>query len=99
VQIDELTSHGPDKGFRIVARVAGKSTSWDLERLIAHVGYRPDVSLTQELRPDEPNYFVLGAKAFGRGSGFLMRDAQTHVRDAFATLLGKPGLNLYAKAA
>jgi thioredoxin reductase len=108
VQIDELMSHGPDKGFRVVARITGKPTSWEVERLIAHVGYRPDVSLTQELRvgepggsivTPEPNYFVLGAKALGRDSGFLIRDAQTHVREAFATLLGKPGLNLYAKAA
>jgi hypothetical protein len=99
VQVDELTSHGPDKGFRIAARVAGKPTSWEVERIIAHVGYRPDAALTQELRTDEPNYFVLGAKALGRDAGFLLRDAQAHVREAFASLLGKPGLNLYAKAA
>jgi hypothetical protein len=99
VQIDELTSHGPDKGFRIAARVAGKETSWEVERVIAHVGYRPDVSLTQELRADEPNYFVLGAKALGRDSGFLIRDAQSQIREAFASLLGKPGLNLYGDKA
>jgi thioredoxin reductase len=98
-QIDEITSHGPDKGFRIAARVNGKPTSWDVERLVAHVGYRPDVSLTQELRDGEPNYFVLGAKATGRDSGFLLRDARSQIREAFAMLLGKPGLNLYGKAA
>lgn len=98
-QIDEIVSHGQDKGFRITARVAGKPTHWEVERMIAHVGYRPDVALTQELRPDEPNYFVIGAKSLGRDSGFLLRAAQDQIRDAFATLLGKPGLNLYAKAA
>jgi thioredoxin reductase len=95
-QVDEILSHGPEKGFKITARVAGKPTTWDVERLIAHVGYRPDVSLTQELRAQEPNYFVLGAKSRGRDSGFLLHDSQEQIREAFAALLGKPGLNLYS---
>lgn len=81
--VEELVSHGPDKGFRVAGRVAGKPMSWDVERVIALVGYRPDLSLSQELRvaettgdasTGEPGYYLLGAKAKGRDSGFLIRD-------------------------
>lgn len=81
--IEELISHGPDKGFRVAGRVAGRPMNWDVERVIALVGYRPDSSVCQELRvgdptgesiTTEPGYFVLGAKSKGRDSGFLIRD-------------------------
>ena len=107
-QIDELICHGPDQGFRVAGRVGGKPAVWEVERVIANVGYRPDLSLCAELRVDEPDgrietaepgYFVLGAKSRGRDSNFLLRDGHDQVRRAFAVLLGKPGLDLYAKHA
>jgi thioredoxin reductase len=94
-QIDELISHGPDKGFRVAARVHGKPVTWDVEKLIAHVGYRPDGNLTQELRvgepagspiSPEPNYFLLGAKAHGRDSNSLIRDVPEQLRKVFSAL-------------
>jgi thioredoxin reductase len=102
--VDELISHGPDKGFRIAARVAGKAMSWDVERVIAHVGYRPDHSLAQELRvaesagdiaTGEPNYFVLGAKSKGRDSAFLIRDGLVQAKRAVA-MLSAPALRKVA---
>jgi hypothetical protein len=94
VGIDELHAGGPDGPFRIVGRAAGKPTTWEVERVIAAVGSRPDRSLAAALAPDEPGYFVLGAKAGDRG--FLLRDGFEQVRRAFAALLGHPRLDLYA---
>ena len=63
--------------------VAGKPVTWEVERVIAAVGYRPDLSVCTELRvgeppgkieTDEPGYFVLGAKSRGRDSNFLLAD-------------------------
>jgi hypothetical protein len=47
------------------------------------------------LRNPEPNFFILGAKSYGRNSNFLLRMGFEQVRDAFALLTGKPGLDLY----
>ena len=53
-----------------------------MERVIANVGYSPDAELYRELqvqerpaalRHPEPNFFVLGAKSYGRNSNFLLR--------------------------
>lgn len=107
-QIDELLCHGPDKGFRVAGRVAGKPAEWDVERVIAAVGTRPDLALCAELRvdepagdieTDEPGYFVLGSKALGRDSDFLIRDGFDHIRRAVAAVAGRPGLDLYRAAA
>src|SRR5579883_1089357 len=68
-RLDELVCHGPDQGFRVTARVNGVPKTWDVERVIANVGYRPDATLWQELRvtepaggpaTGEPGYYVLG---------------------------------------
>lgn len=105
--IDELICHGADKGFRIAARVAGVAKTWEVERVIANVGYRPDVSLTSELRvgeqrgsflTDEPGYYVLGAKSHGRDSNWLIRDGHAQIRQAIGHALGHPRLDLYSNA-
>ena len=49
------------------------------------------------LRNPEPNFFILGAKSYGRNSNFLLRAGFEQVRDVFAILAGKPGLDLYKK--
>ncbi len=108
VQIDELVCHGPDKGFRISGRVGGRPMSWDVERVIANVGYRPDTNLTAELRvtephgdtlTDEPGYYLLGAKSFGRSSDFLLKQGHGQIREVLAVILNQNRLDLYAKAA
>jgi thioredoxin reductase len=109
VAIEELISHGPDKGFRVGGRVNNKPQSWEVERVIANVGYRPDPNLVAELRvgettrgeimTPEPNYFILGIKSHGRDGNFLLRDGHEQIRRVFALLANEKRLDLYAKAA
>jgi thioredoxin reductase len=99
VFIDEVTCHGPDKGFRVVGRVNGKATVWEVDRVIGNVGYLADSNLTRELhvgefaggsvRQPEPGYFVLGMKSFGRDSSFLLKRGYEQVAEVMK-LLGKP---------
>lgn len=50
----------------------------------------------QTLKNPEPNFFILGAKSYGRNSNFLLRAGFDQVREVFTLIAGKPGLNLYA---
>jgi hypothetical protein len=43
----------------------------------------------------EPNFWILGAKSYGRNSNFLLRTGFDQVRDVFALITGKAGLDLY----
>ena len=103
--IDEIVCRGADQGFRVAGRVAGKPQVWEAERVIACVGYRPDLSLCTELRvaeptgdvaTDEPGYFVLGQKSMGRSSEFLLADGHQQIRKVFAVVQRQPGLDQYA---
>ena len=121
---------GPDKGFRVTARCAGKERSWDVDRIIANVGYTPDAMLYRELQVHEdyatlgpmklaaalakqggsdcltlasagaaahpePNFYILGAKSYGRNSHFLLKTGFEQVREAFTLITGKADLDLY----
>lgn len=103
--LDEVVCHGPDQGFRLTGRSAGKPVTWEVERVIACVGHRPDLRLTAGLKVDEPagrpetsepGYYLLGAKSYGRDPGFLLRNGHDQIRRVFAQLLGNPRLDLYA---
>jgi thioredoxin reductase len=133
--IDVIDSAGPDKGFRVTARSGGKPRTWDVDRLIANVGYTPDTGLYRELqvhecyatlgpmnlaaallkhagadclsvpgqgagilRNPEPNFFLLGAKSYGRNSNFLLRTGFDQVREVFRLIAGKADLDLYKPA-
>lgn len=104
-EVQELVCPGPDKGVKVVAKVGGEKRTWEAERLIANVGYKPDVALTSELRvgepagdfrTGEPNYFVLGAKSKGRDSAFYLHEAHEQIRRTFAEVTGNGKMNLYA---
>jgi len=121
-----------DGGLRVKARTGARPVSWDVERIVANVGYTPDADLYRELqvhecyaslgpmalaaallkqgggdclaipsqganalRTPEPNFYILGAKSFGRNSHFLMRTGFEQVREVFTLIAGKPDLNLY----
>jgi thioredoxin reductase len=123
-----------EHNVRVTANVAGKSRSWEVDRVIANVGYTPDTDLYRELQVQEscmtlgtlalaealakqkkndgsaglsggpeslrnlePNFFVLGAKSYGRNSQFLLRDGFAQVRDVFRLITGKSELDLYKK--
>jgi thioredoxin reductase len=48
------------------------------------------------LRNPEPNYYVLGAKSYGRNSDFLFKVGFAQIRDVFTLITGVPGLDKYA---
>ena len=58
-----------------------------------------DAPAGDRLTTDEPNFYVLGSKAFGRAPGFLMTDGLRQVRDLFGLIGGRAELDLYATAA
>ncbi len=133
VIIDAIETAGPDKGFKVRGRCAGKSMTWDVERIIGNVGYTPQTDLYRELqihecyatlgpmslaaalmkhggdcltvpsqgaaalRNPEPNFYILGAKSYGRNSNFLLRVGFEQVRDVFTLITGKSDLDLYKK--
>jgi hypothetical protein len=106
--IDEVTCHGPDNGFRVVGRTAGKPVSWEVERVIANVGYRADMRICDGLRVDaatsfpetrEPGYFILGDKSSVGQADFLIRDGFEQIRRVFAQLTGNARLDLFARKA
>jgi thioredoxin reductase len=106
--LDEVVWHGVDKGFRIAGRSNGKPVSWEVERVIANVGYRADRSLSEGLHLDEsmstpetrePGYFTLGAKSRAHDSGFILREGFEQIKQAFAVITGNPRLDLYSKRA
>ncbi len=44
----------------------------------------------------EPDFYVLGAKSYGRNSQFLFRDGLEQIRKLFTIIGDRPDLNLYA---
>ena len=132
--VEAVESLGPDKGFRVTVRRAGKTRTWEADRVVANVGYTPDTDLYRELqvhecyaslgpmslaaallkhggsdclsvpaagantlRNPEPNFYLLGAKSYGRNSNFLLRTGFEQVRDVFTLITGKADLDLYRK--
>jgi thioredoxin reductase len=132
--IEAIETAGADKGFRVTARCTGKPRTWEVDRLIANVGYSPDTTLYRELqihecyaslgpmklaaallkhagadclsvpaqgaetlRNPEPNFYILGAKSYGRNSQFLLRTGFEQIREVFTLIVGRPDLDLYKK--
>lgn len=101
---------------------------WEsFDRVVAHVGFRPDEQLGSELQllhspldgtllpfeiaPSlatggssqevplsslEPDYYILGAKSYGRREDFLFSDGLGQIRRLFALLGDRPTLDLYS---
>ena len=49
----------------------------------------------EALRNPEPNFYILGAKSYGRNSNFLLRIGFEQVREAFSLIMAQPKLDLY----
>src|SRR5581483_7200736 len=64
--VEAVESAGPDKGFRVTARCGGKPRTWDVDRIIANVGYGPDTNLYRELQVHEC-YASLGPMKLAAG--------------------------------
>ncbi len=98
--IEEITCHAPDKGFRVIAKCAGKDKVWEVDRVIANVGYRADISPFGELHvrisansdeivQPEPNFYILGSKASQSDRTFLLKEGYEQVEKVFAYLAGQ----------
>ena len=107
--IEAVESAGPDKGFHVGACIAGKMRTWDVDRVVANVGYTPDNRFYQGLHVHdccaasgplgnpESDFHILGAKSHSHDSNFLLREGFEQVREVFARIMGKPDLDLYKK--
>jgi hypothetical protein len=76
-------SFGP---MKLAAALEG-SKSQDCLRQVCHGA--------ESLRNPEPNFYILGAKSYGRNSHFLMRLGFEQVRDVFTLITGDARLDLY----
>ena len=60
---------------------------------------KPEASPTHDplelLRLDEPNFYVIGIKSYGRDAGFLMQNGFRQVRDVYRLLCDDHRLDLY----
>ena len=61
--------------------------------------HKPEASAQHDplelLKLDEPNFFVLGIKSYGRDAGFLMQNGFRQVRDVYRILCDNNQLDLY----
>lgn len=79
----------------------------EVDRLLASVGHRPDSRLYSELHVSEPtgaptsllnpepDFYLLGAKAWGRSGSFLLCHGHDQVRRLFSVIGDRADLNLY----
>ena len=112
--VEALSWHADLERFsvRLMGKHAGEL---EFDRIIANVGYRPDSSIYRELHVKEsaatgaprnkslvtaePDFYVLGAKSYGRDSSFLISTGLEQIRELFAILGDRADLNLYATMA
>jgi thioredoxin reductase len=51
--VDAIEYAGPERGFKVSGRRGGKPMTWEVERVVANVGYVPDTALYRELQVHE----------------------------------------------
>jgi thioredoxin reductase len=51
--VDAIEFLGPDRGFRVTVRTQGKPKTWEVDRIVANVGYSPDRQIYRELQVHE----------------------------------------------
>jgi thioredoxin reductase len=130
--VDSIEPQLNNQSFKVALRTNGQKKTFEVDKIIANVGYTPDRALYRELqihecyasfgpmklaallagsnsqdclkqvcygpeslRNPEPNFYILGAKSYGRDSHFLMRIGFEQVRDVFTLIMGNAGLDLY----
>jgi thioredoxin reductase len=130
--IEAIETAGPDRGFKVTARKAGQALTWNVDRIVANLGYMPNTDLYRELQihecyatqgpmklsaslspsrnedclkqtnwgPDtlrnpEPNFYILGAKSYGRNGNFLLRVGFEQIREVFTLITSQPNLDLF----
>ncbi len=125
------TDDADQRRFR-VELVGAHASTLEVDRILAHVGYRPDAGLYQELQvhecyategpmnlaaalsgktsadcldqtspgpqtllTPEPDFYILGAKSYGRSSKFLISLGLAQIRDLFTIIGDREDLDLY----
>jgi thioredoxin reductase len=76
--------------MRLAASCAAASLEGDLQ---------PAVVAADSLLTAEPNFYVLGAKSYGRSPHFLVRQGLQQIRDLFSIIGDRADLDLYRGAA
>jgi thioredoxin reductase len=99
--------------FEFTVELSGQHAGiFQFDRIIANVGFRPDTDLYKELQIQEcvatqgpqallnpePNFYILGAKSYGRRSNFLLSTGFEQIRDVFKIIGDRSTLDLYAGA-
>jgi thioredoxin reductase len=51
-RVEAIDFRGPDRGFVVTARVAGQTRTWDVDRLVANIGFEPDALTGSDLQAD-----------------------------------------------
>jgi thioredoxin reductase len=111
VEAIESTGSGESRSFQVLLAgpQEGKHT---FDRILANVGFTPDRSLYEELQVHEcyasfghktllnpePNFYILGAKNYGRKSDFLLSIGLEQIREVFTIIGDRETLDLYATA-
>jgi hypothetical protein len=85
--VHAVESLGPDRGFRVTAQVGRTARTWEVDRIVANVGYTPDNALYRELQVHEC-YASLGpmklaAALLGQGGGDCLQQT-THGPETLA---------------
>ena len=57
--IEAVETAGPDKGFKVTGDKGGQTIVWNVDRIVANLGYTPDTTLYRELQIAE-HYAVQG---------------------------------------
>ncbi len=86
LQVDECPRTGGLAGLRSQSEVPASC--------IDRVSEQP----AEHLKTSEPNFYILGAKSYGRDASFQMADGFHQIRDLFALIGGRATLDLYATA-
>ena len=87
LQVHECyATHGP---MRLAAAMSGQKSADCLDQTSCCAG---------SLLNPEPNFYILGAKSYGRQSNFLLATGLAQIRELFTILGDRPTLDLYASA-
>jgi thioredoxin reductase len=92
--IDTIVWRGQEKGFHVTGRSAGKPKTWEVERVIANVGFTPDTDLYRELQVHEC-YASLGPMALAAALSKSDRDDCLAIGSMGASTLRNPEPSFY----
>ncbi len=110
--VESVSWHADPERFSV--RLLGKHAGeLEFDRIIANVGFRgadhisselhvrqgPAAGGPRELVQSEPDFYILGAKSFGRDSRFLIAAGLEQIRELFTIIGDRADLNLYATMA